>query len=84
MALNIVNTKKFNELSAELLKRLADNSGVSSGSVLVVARQTAERIRDVWPTFKLEIDLPEKFISAIDNQMTKVPILNERAAAIAS
>ena len=71
-------------IDAAALSRLADKAYVSSAFALVTAKRAVERIRDTWTSFRKEIELPEKFLAAIDDQMAGVPILNERSTVKAS
>lgn len=78
MALNLERSKLFQDLDSERLARWADHAKAPRAMVRAVAKKTAEAVRDSWPNFRKEADLPARFLDAITDHMATVPILNGR------
>jgi serine/threonine-protein kinase HipA len=78
LALSIARTKQWSEISRDRLERFARRSAVPRGLVLDAASDMVERMRDVWPAFKGEIELDRRVLARIDRQMDAVPIFGTR------
>jgi serine/threonine-protein kinase HipA len=74
LALTIARTKQWSDISYDRLERMARKAAVPPGLVLEPAREMVERMRDVWPGFRGQIELPDRMIARIDAQMDSVPI----------
>jgi serine/threonine-protein kinase HipA len=76
MALSLMGTKNFADLDEALLRRLADKGRLPAEIVRRTARETAERIGDLWPEAQRGMELPKRFIVAITKHMRIIPLLN--------
>jgi serine/threonine-protein kinase HipA len=76
MALSLMGTKNFADLDDALLRRLADKGRLPAEMVRRTARETAERIGDLWPEAQRGMALPKRFIVAITKHMRTIPLLN--------
>lgn len=69
--------KTYDRFTRETLVRFAEGAELSSRHVWQIAKQTVERIRDTWVTFKQT--LPDNdLITVLDRHMEKVPLLRLR------
>ena len=50
LALALGGTKEFAHVNLERLRRLADKAGLPSRLVVQIARETSEKVRDLWPS----------------------------------
>ncbi len=75
MALNLVGTRSFREFDEARLLRLADKAQLPAGLVRRAGREAAERTRQAWHELGTSLPLPVAVRSAVDAQMTAVPLL---------
>ena len=78
LGLNLAGTKQFAQVSYERFERLADRAHVSAAMVTLAAQRMVERIRDLWPSFRATVELPEELVGAIEEHMDTVPLLSPR------
>lgn len=81
LALSIAKEKATNQLNLELLERFALKAQVPSKLVLDTARETANRMMALWPTFQKELPLDRTTRLQITAHMRSVPILRSRSAS---
>jgi serine/threonine-protein kinase HipA len=81
LALSIAGSKEWSDVSEDHLERFARKAAVPRGVVLGAAREMAQRIRDVWPLAKRELELDARTIRGIDEHMATIPLLTGRSSA---
>ena len=74
MALSLGDTKDFAEVDVERFRRFADKAGLPVRLVLQTVRDTAARVRDLWPKHEAARALPNSIRNAIDEHMRTVPL----------
>ncbi len=75
MALSIAKEKATNRLTPELLGRFAQRSQVPTRLVLQTARETAEKVRTLWPKMRKHLPLDRKTSNRITDHIKSIPLL---------
>ena len=76
-ALSIAKEKAANQLNVDLLERFARKAQVPTKLVLDTARETADRMNTVWPTFQNDLPLGRDARLQIRQHMESVPLLRK-------
>jgi len=74
LALSLGDTKDFAEVDVERFRRFADKAGLPVRLVLQTVRDTAARVRNIWPKHEAARALPNSIRNAIDEHMRTVPL----------
>lgn len=74
MALSVAGTQDFRALDIDRFTRFADRAQLPVRAVLRVVRETADRVRDVWPTHEPLDLLSSGTRAAIASHMAHVPL----------
>lgn len=74
LALSLGGTKAFAEVDLERFRRLAEKAGLPVRLVKETARETAAKVRDLWPTHEPLGALPERIREAVTAHMSTVPL----------
>ena len=74
LALSLGDTKVFAEVDLYRFRRFADNAGLPVRLVVQTARETAERVRDLWPGHEPLRALPDWIRERITAHMATVPL----------
>jgi serine/threonine-protein kinase HipA len=77
LALSIAKEKSAYKVNLALLERFARKAQVPTKLVLDTARETAEKMRTLWPSFQKELPLDREARLKITEHMKSVPLLNE-------
>lgn len=65
LALSLGDTKEFADVDLERFRRFAEKAGLPVRLVLQTARETAAKVRDLWPTHEPLQMIPERIRKAI-------------------
>ncbi len=76
MALTLVGSKKFEDLSVEMLVRFAGKANLPEKLVLSTATETVERFHDAWIRSKGDLPLPWTTVKVIDDHVKRIPFAN--------
>lgn len=82
MALSLVGSKKFEDLSIETLTRFAGKATLPEKLVLDTAKETVERFHDTWTKSKGDLPLPRATVKAIDDHVKQIPLANWRSESL--
>jgi serine/threonine-protein kinase HipA len=74
LALSLGDTKEFADVDLDRFRRFAEKAGLPTRIVLQTARETAQRLRDLWPTHEPLQTLPEPIREAMANHLEAVPL----------
>ena len=74
LALSLGGTKTFSRADLDALRQWAESAGLPVRLVLQTARETAARVRDLWPRHEPSQVLPEGIRRAITAHMRTVPL----------
>jgi serine/threonine-protein kinase HipA len=74
LALSLGDTKEFAEVDLERVRRFAEKAGLPVRLVLQTARETAAKVRDLWPTHEPLRTIPEHIRKAIAAHLQTVPL----------
>ena len=74
LALSLGDTKEFAKVDLERFRRFAEHAGLPVRLVVQTARETAERVRDLWPAHEPLLALPARIREAIAAHMRTVPL----------
>ncbi len=74
LALSLGDTKEFAKVDSERFRRFAEQAGLPVRLVMQTARETAARVRDLWPTHEPLQSLPAGIRNAITAHMRTVPL----------
>jgi serine/threonine-protein kinase HipA len=74
LALSLGDTKAFAQVDTDRFRRFAEKAGLPVRLVVQTARETASRIRDLWPTHEPLRALPERVRVALDAHIGRVPL----------
>ena len=74
LALSLGGTKAFADVNLARFERLARKAGLPERLVVQTARETAARVRDLWPHHEPLRALPPKIRKAIGQHMDTVPL----------
>lgn len=79
MALRLGRTKRWNELTFDEFSRLADGMKCSENMVLNRVVETVGKFREAWETERRHLPVADRVASAVDKQLSIVPIARGRA-----
>ncbi|MBI2187782.1 MAG: HipA domain-containing protein [Acidobacteria bacterium] len=74
LALSLGDTKEFADVDLDRFRRFAEKAGLPVRLVVQTARQTAERVRDLWPAHEPLRALPDWIREAVAAHLTSVPL----------
>jgi serine/threonine-protein kinase HipA len=74
LALSLGDTKAFSHVDPDRFRRFAEKAGLPVRLVVQTARDTASRIRDLWPAHEPLRALPERVRAALDAHIGSVPL----------
>jgi serine/threonine-protein kinase HipA len=74
LALSLGDTKEFADIDLDRFRRFAEKAGLPSRIVLRTVRETADKLRDLWPTLEPIRALPEQIRKAMAAHLQKVPL----------
>ena len=74
LALSLGDTKKFADVNLERFRHFAEKAGLPVRLVLQTVRDTATRVRDLWPKHEARRALPDRIRKAIDVHMGAMPL----------
>jgi serine/threonine-protein kinase HipA len=74
LALSLGETKVFADIDLERVRRFAERAGLPVRLVLQTARETAAKVRDLWPTHEPLRALPKRILEAIGAHINTVPL----------
>jgi serine/threonine-protein kinase HipA len=74
LALSLGDTKEFADIDLDRFRRFAEKAGLPARIVLQTARETAGRLRDLWPTHEPLRTLPEHIRKAMAKHLEAVPL----------
>jgi serine/threonine-protein kinase HipA len=74
LALSLADTKTFAEVDLERFRRYAEKAGLPVRLVVQTARETAERVRDLWGGHEPLRALPAWIRERIETHMATVPL----------
>jgi serine/threonine-protein kinase HipA len=74
LALSLGDTKEFADVDLDRFRRFAERAGLPVRLVVQTARQTAERVRDLWPAHEPLRALPDWIREAVAAHLTSVPL----------
>jgi serine/threonine-protein kinase HipA len=74
LALSLGDTKEFTKVDLERFRRFAEKAGLPVRLVVKTARETAAKIRDLWPTHDPLRALPQWIRKAIEAHMRTIPL----------
>ena len=74
LALSLGNTKEFADIDLERFRRFAEKAALPVRLVLQAARETAAKVRDLWPTHEPLRAIPEHIRKAITVHLETVPL----------
>ena len=74
LALSLGETKAFARVDVERFRRFADQAGLPARLVVQTARETAAKVRDLWPSHAPRRVLRKSMRDAISRHMRAVPL----------
>lgn len=74
LALSLGDTKVFAQVDLERFRRFAEQAGLPVRLVVKTARDTAAKVRDLWPTHEPLRALPDRIRAAITDHMSAIPL----------
>jgi len=74
LALSLGDTKVFADIDLDRFTRFARRADLPDRIVLRTVRETAERVRDLWPNHEPARALPDRIRRAIDGHLQRVPL----------
>jgi serine/threonine-protein kinase HipA len=74
LALSLGDTKEFSQVDLERFRRLAEKAGLPVRLVMQTARETAVRVRELWPTHEPLRALSDHIREPITAHMRTVPL----------
>lgn len=74
LALSLGDTKEFADIDVERFRRFAEKAGLPVRLVLQTARETAAKVRDLWPTHEPLRTMPEHIRKAMTAHLETVPL----------
>jgi serine/threonine-protein kinase HipA len=77
LALSIAKEKASDQLNSDLLERFAREALLPTELVLQTARETAEKIMTLWPTFQKDFPADKEFRRQLTAHMKSIPLLNQ-------
>jgi serine/threonine-protein kinase HipA len=74
LALSFADTKTFGEVDLERFRRYAEKAGLPVRLVVQTARETAQRVRDLWRDHEPLRAMPAWIRERIEAHMASVPL----------
>ena len=74
LALSLGDTKEFADVDLERFRRFAEKAGLPVRLVMQTARETAQRVRDLWPAHEPLRAVPGWIRDAVAAHMKTVPL----------
>lgn len=74
LALSLGSTKEFADVDLERFRRFAKQAGLPDRLVLQIVRETAAKVRDLWPTHEPLQVIPKPIRDAITTHLETVPL----------
>ena len=74
LALSLGDTKEFADIDLDRFRRFADKAGLPERVVLQTARETADKVRDLWPTHEPLRTMPAHIRKAMAAHLQTVPL----------
>jgi serine/threonine-protein kinase HipA len=74
LALPLGDTKEFVEVDLKRFRRFAEKAGLPVRLVLQTARETAAKVRDLWPTHEPLRAIPKRLRDAMTTHVDRVPL----------
>ncbi len=74
LALSLGDTKDFAQVDLDRFRRLAEKGGLPVRLVMQTARETAARVRDLWPAHEPIRALPDRMRKSLEAHMATVPL----------
>jgi serine/threonine-protein kinase HipA len=74
LALSLGDTKEFADIDVDRFRRFSEKAGLPTRIVLQTVRETAGRLRDLWPTHEPLQALPERIRKAMATHVQSVPL----------
>lgn len=74
LALSLGGTKEFREIDLDRVRRFAEKAGLPVRVVTETVRDTAARVRDLWPGHEPARALPDRMHEAVTAHMRTVPL----------
>lgn len=74
LALSLGDTKAFGDIDLDRFRRFAEKAGLPVRIVQRTARETAERVRDLWPTHEPLRGVPERIRQAMTTHLQTVAL----------
>ena len=74
LALSLGDTKDFTEVNLDRFRRLAEKGGLPVRLVMQTVRETAARVRDLWPAHEPIRVLPDRMRRSLEAHMATVPL----------
>jgi serine/threonine-protein kinase HipA len=74
LALSLGDTKDFAEVNLDRFERFAKKADLPDRIVSRTVRDTATRIRDIWPAHEPARALPDDIRRAVNSHMQRVPL----------
>jgi HipA-like protein len=74
LALSLAGTKRFDDITLARFARFAEQAGLPVRLVRKIVRETAERVRDLWPSHEPLRALPSKIRRTLADHLKRVPL----------
>ena len=74
LALSLGETRAFADIDLDRFRRFAEKAGLPARVVLRTARETADTVRDLWPTHEPLRTMPEHIRKAVAAHLQTVPL----------
>jgi serine/threonine-protein kinase HipA len=74
LALSLGDAKEFADIDLDRFRRFAEKAGLPERLVLQTVRETAEKVRDLWPTHEPLRMMPEHIRKAMEAHLQTVPL----------
>lgn len=76
MALNLVKSKKFTDMSVEAFRYFAQKTNIPETIVLQEISETITQFQDVWPGAQKVLPLTTKMVTTINAHLKRLPLIN--------
>lgn len=74
-ALRFARKKRFDDFTADELKRLVSKAGLPEHPAITIAKNTVDRFRTTWAQEKAHLPLAAAAVKAIDDHLGQLPIV---------
>jgi serine/threonine-protein kinase HipA len=82
-AIPVVRTKRWEAITEDEFIELAANAGLSRHATIATVRDTAERMRAVWPSVRETAGFDDATQALIERHLARVPLLGGKAKPLA-